>query len=154
MIKLNTLQNKEGSKKKEVRLGRGSGSGVGKTCGRGHKGQKSRSGVAIKGFEGGQMPLKKSLKKRGFNSRIKSKTLISFRHLFNLIEKGVLPGDHPNLTKSIMLQERLIKSLREKTKFVSTGIELINKIKVGKIQIETDNFSQSAKDFIEKKITK
>lgn len=154
MIKLNTLQNKEGSKKKEVRLGRGSGSGVGKTCGRGHKGQKSRSGVAIKGFEGGQMPLKKSLKKRGFNSRIKSKTLISFRHLFNLIEKGVLPADHPNLTKSIMLQERLIKSLREKTKFVSTGIELINKIKVGKIQIETDNFSQSAKDFIEKKITK
>lgn len=154
MIKLNTLQNKEGSKKKEVRLGRGSGSGVGKTCGRGHKGQKSRSGVAIKGFEGGQMPLKKSLKKRGFNSRIKSKTLISFRHLFNLIEKGVLPADHPNLTKSIMLQERLIKSLREKTKFVSTGIELINKIKVGKIQIETDNFSQSAKDFIEKQITK
>ncbi len=154
MIKLNTLQNKEGSKKKEVRLGRGSGSGVGKTCGRGHKGQKSRSGVAIKGFEGGQMPLKKSLKKRGFNSRIKSKTLISFRHLFNLIEKGVLPADHPNLTKSIMLQERLIKSLKEKTKFVSTGIELINKIKVGKIQIETDNFSQSAKDFIEKKITK
>lgn len=154
MIKLNTLQNKEGSKKKEVRLGRGSGSGVGKTCGRGHKGQKSRSGVAIKGFEGGQMPLKKSLKKRGFNSRIKSKTLISFRHLFNLIEKGVLPADHPNLTKSIMLQERLIKSLREKTKFVSTGIELINNIKVGKIQIETDNFSQSAKDFIEKQITK
>ena len=56
-MKLNELAPKEGSVSKRTRVGRGIGSGKGKTCGRGHKGQKSRSGVAIKGFEGGQMPL-------------------------------------------------------------------------------------------------
>ena len=63
-MKLNELKNKSSKRKK--RLGRGIGSGKGKTCGRGHKGQKSRSGVAIKSFEGGQMPLYRRLPKRGF----------------------------------------------------------------------------------------
>ena len=71
-MELNTLNSKTTKSKK--RLGRGIGSGKGKTCGRGHKGQKSRSGVAIKSFEGGQMPLYRRLPKRGFknfNSKIK-----------------------------------------------------------------------------------
>ena len=72
-MKLNTLNSKKISKSKK-RLGRGIGSSKGKTCGRGHKGQKSRSGVAIKNFEGGQMPLYRRLPKRGFKS-IKKKNI-------------------------------------------------------------------------------
>ena len=68
-MQLNTIKPGEGSKKNRRRVGRGIGSGLGKTCGRGHKGQKSRSGGFHKvGFEGGQMPLQRRLPKRGFNS--------------------------------------------------------------------------------------
>lgn len=72
---LNTIKPSEGSKKSARRVGRGIGSGFGKTCGRGHKGLKSRSGgkVAV-GFEGGQMPIQRRLPKRGFKSMIKAKT--------------------------------------------------------------------------------
>ena len=66
-MKLNEIKDNPGARKDRVRVGRGIGSGVGKTGGRGQKGQKSRSGVAIKGFEGGQMPLHMRLPKRGFN---------------------------------------------------------------------------------------
>ena len=69
MTKLNELSPREGSTKKRMRVGRGPGSGKGKTAGRGVKGQKARSGVAIAGFEGGQMPLHMRMPKRGFNSR-------------------------------------------------------------------------------------
>lgn len=65
-MRLNELSDNAGARKKRKRLGRGAGSGLGKTAGRGHKGQKARSGVAIKGFEGGQMPLYRRLPKRGF----------------------------------------------------------------------------------------
>ena len=67
-MKLNDLRDNKGARKSRVRVGRGIGSGVGKTAGRGQKGQKSRSGVAVKGFEGGQMPLHMRLPKRGFNN--------------------------------------------------------------------------------------
>ncbi len=67
-MKLNDLRDNEGARKGRMRVGRGIGSGKGKTGGRGQKGQKSRSGVAIKGFEGGQMPLHMRLPKRGFNN--------------------------------------------------------------------------------------
>jgi large subunit ribosomal protein L15 len=67
-MKLNRLADNPGARKKGKRLARGIGSGTGKTAGRGHKGQKSRSGVAIKGFEGGQMPLHRRLPKRGFHN--------------------------------------------------------------------------------------
>ena len=70
MTRLNTISQ---IKVKKMRVGRGIGSGKGKTSGRGHKGQKSRSGVAIKSFEGGQMPLYRRLPKRGFNSIIKKR---------------------------------------------------------------------------------
>ena len=68
-MKLNELRDNPGARKKSKRLGRGIGSGLGKTAGRGVKGQRARSGVAIKGFEGGQMPIHMRLPKRGFNSR-------------------------------------------------------------------------------------
>src|SRR5687768_9983198 len=67
-MKLNELRDNQGARKSRVRVGRGIGSGLGKTGGRGQKGQKSRSGVSIKGFEGGQMPLHMRLPKRGFNN--------------------------------------------------------------------------------------
>ncbi len=68
MITLDSLSDNKGARKNRIRVGRGIGSGKGKTCGRGVKGQKSRSGVAIKGFEGGQMPIFRRLPKRGFNN--------------------------------------------------------------------------------------
>ena len=68
-IKLNDIKDNEGARKERMRVGRGIGSGKGKTAGRGQKGQKSRSGVAIKGFAGGQMPLHMRLPKRGFNNK-------------------------------------------------------------------------------------
>jgi large subunit ribosomal protein L15 len=67
-MKLNEIQDKPGARKSRMRVGRGIGSGKGKTAGRGVKGQKARSGVAVKGFEGGQMPLHRRLPKRGFNN--------------------------------------------------------------------------------------
>ena len=73
-MRLNELADNLGANKRRTRVGRGPGSGKGKTAGRGIKGQKSRSGVAIKGFEGGQMPLYQRLPKRGFNSRNNRKT--------------------------------------------------------------------------------
>ena len=85
MTSLNTLNN---LKTKKVRVGRGIGSGKGKTSGRGVKGQKSRSGVSIKSFEGGQMPLFRRLPKRGFNSISKKKTaVLSLNFIQNLIDK-------------------------------------------------------------------
>ena len=72
-MKLNELRDNEGATKNRIRVGRGIGSGKGKTCGRGQKGQKSRSGVAVNGFEGGQMPLARRLPKRGFNNKVFAK---------------------------------------------------------------------------------
>jgi len=73
-MKINELKSTKISKKKQKRLGRGAGSGLGKTAGRGVKGQKSRSGVSINGFEGGQMPIYRRLPKRGFKNIFKVKT--------------------------------------------------------------------------------
>ena len=67
-MKLNELRDNEGATKNRIRVGRGIGSGKGKTCGRGQKGQKSRAGVAVNGFEGGQMPIYRRLPKRGFKN--------------------------------------------------------------------------------------
>ena len=80
--------------KKKIRPGRGIGSGKGKTSGRGHKGQKSRSGVAIKSFEGGQMPLYRRLPKRGFNSLSKIKVAeINLNKIQEFIEKKIIKSD-------------------------------------------------------------
>jgi len=86
-MRLNTLKPAEGSHKEAKRVGRGIGSGLGKTCGRGHKGQKSRSGGYHKvGFEGGQMPLQRRLPKRGFSSRVGFVTDEIRTHELNLLD--------------------------------------------------------------------
>ena len=104
-MRLNTIKPGEGSKKAAKRVGRGIGSGLGKTCGRGHKGQKSRSGGFHKvGFEGGQMPLQRRLPKRGFNSLTRARNYevrltdldrlpVEEIDLLALQSAGIVPGD-------------------------------------------------------------
>lgn len=90
-MKLNELNDNAGARKKRMRIGRGIGSGKGKTGGRGVKGQKSRSGVAIKGFEGGQMPLYRRLPKRGFTNLFrKSYAVVNLGRLQSAIDAGKL----------------------------------------------------------------
>ncbi len=108
-MKLNELFNLPGSIKKRKRVGRGIGSGSGKTCGRGVKGQKSRSGVAIK-TEGGQMPLIKRLPKRGFASRNRvNYTVLSLDYIAELIAHGVI-NKGQQIDKKLLQEIGFIKS--------------------------------------------
>jgi len=107
--------------KKKIRVGRGIGSGKGKTSSRGHKGQKSRSGVAIKSFEGGQMPLYRRLPKRGFKSLNKDNTaILNLSRIQNMIDKS-----SNNLNKAldlkILKEKKLINSKYLKLKILGTG---------------------------------
>ncbi len=93
-MKLNEIRDNPGARKSRVRVGRGIGSGVGKTAGRGQKGQKSRSGVSIKGFEGGQMPLHMRIPKRGFNNPFaKDYAEVNVGLLQKLVDAGTLAAD-------------------------------------------------------------
>ena len=93
-MRLNTLSSTPGARKATKRVGRGIGSGNGKTCGRGHKGQKSRSGGSLKpGFEGGQMPLQKRLPKYGFSSRIARTTAQIRTAELNRVESEIIDLD-------------------------------------------------------------
>ena len=141
-MKLNMLSAKWSKSKK--RVGRGIGSGKGKTSGRGHKGQKSRSGVAIKSFEGGQMPLYRRLPKRGFKS-IKKKNIasINLSRIQEIIDKKKIL-----ISAKISLQNlqksNLINSKYKKLKLLGSG-----DIKE-KFDIEVNFISKSAKEKIEK----
>ena len=141
-MKLNTLKSKSSKSKK--RLGRGIGSGKGKTSGRGHKGQKSRSGVAIKSFEGGQMPLYRRLPKRGFKS-IKNKAIaiINLSRIQEIVNnKKILPDIKINLQN--LQKSKLINNKYRKLKVLASGD--IKK----KFDVEVNFISQSAKEKIEK----
>jgi len=95
-MKLNEIRDNEGAHKKRLRVGRGPGSGKGKTAGRGVKGQKSRSGVAINGFEGGQMPLHMRMPKRGFNNPFAKKLVeVNLWRLAQAIAAGKLDAGKP-----------------------------------------------------------
>tara|TARA_B100001996_G_scaffold217034_1_gene166830 strand:+ start:32 stop:484 length:453 start_codon:yes stop_codon:yes gene_type:complete len=139
-----TLNTKEKINKSKMRVGRGIGSGKGKTSGRGVKGQKSRSGVAIKSFEGGQMPLYRRLPKRGFNPISKENIAI-----LNL-EKIQFYIDKKNINPSEVLNSDLLKKLKlinknsVKLKILGTG-----EVK-DKINIEADLASKSAIEKLEK----
>ena len=131
-------------KVKKIRPGRGIGSGKGKTSGRGHKGQKSRRGVAIKSFEGGQMPLYRRLPKRGFNPIKKNEIAI-----FNIqnIQKFID-------TKKIKSSEKIDLNLLKKLKLVNKKIQKIKLLGNGelkeKINLEVDFISKSVKDKLSK----
>ena len=143
-MQLNTLNLKVARAKKK-RLGRGIGSSKGKTSGRGHKGQKSRSGVAIKSFEGGQMPLYRRLPKRGFN-QINKKNLIaiiSLSRIQEIIKKQTsLTKDKINLSN--LQKIKVINKKYKKLKLLGSG-ELKEKL-----NIEVNAISKSAKEKIEK----
>ena len=119
-MKINQLKSTLTSNKKRKRLGRGSGSGLGKTSGRGVKGQKSRSGVSINGFEGGQMPLYRRLPKRGFKNLFKTKVQsINFTTLNNLIKKYDLNKD--SIKESELFEKNIFKKSKGKLKLLNKG---------------------------------
>jgi len=141
MITLNTT-GKVISKK--MRVGRGIGSGKGKTSGRGVKGQKSRSGVAIKSFEGGQMPLYRRLPKRGFNPINKIKIAkINLEKIQTFIDKKTINSSN-TIDFKLLKKLKIINKNSQKLKILGTG-----EIKV-KINIEADLISKSAKEKLEK----
>ena len=141
MTSLNTT---EKILRKKIRVGRGIGSGKGKTSGRGIKGQKSRSGVAIKSFEGGQMPLYRRLPKRGFNPITKSNiAILNLNKIQFYIDK-----------KSIKISETLNSDLLKKLKLINKNSIKLKILGTGnikdKINIEADLASKSAVEKLEK----
>jgi len=115
------LNNLIKNNKKKIRVGRGIGSGKGKTSSRGHKGQKSRSGVAIKSFEGGQMPLYRRLPKRGFKSLNKKKTIIlNLSKIQKIIDKPKNEIKN-NLDLKILKEKNLVNKKFLKLKILGTG---------------------------------
>ncbi len=119
-MRLNTLFAIPGSRKKAKLKGRGTGSGLGKTSGKGHKGQGARSGVAIKGFEGGQMPIYRRLPKRGFNSinRIEF-SIINLGDLDGFIKSGRL--DKEKITKDMLVNLGIVKKYNLPLKLLAKG---------------------------------
>ena len=141
MITLNTRQK---INKPKIRVGRGIGSGRGKTSSRGHKGQKSRSGVAIKSFEGGQMPLYRRLPKRGFNPILKQKiAILNLEKIQNYLNKKTL-NSKDTINSDLLKKLRLINKNSTKLKILGTG-----EIK-DKVNIEANLASKSAIDKLEK----
>jgi large subunit ribosomal protein L15 len=139
-LALNNLRPAKGSTHKKKRVGRGPGSGLGKTAGRGHKGQKSRSGYSSKiGFEGGQMPLQRRLPKRGFTNIFKKEWLeISLAKL----EENFNAGD--TITPEILHERGLIKKAKHDLVILGTG-DMSKAFK-----ISAHRFTKTAKDKIEK----
>ena len=128
-MRLNELKDNPGSRRSRTRVGRGIGSGKGKTAGRGHKGQKSRSGVAIKGFEGGQMPIHMRLPKRGFNNFTKKKyTEITTGKLQSYIDSGLLKIDK-EITETDFISSCAIKKSPNGFKLLNKG-DLKSKINI------------------------
>ena len=140
-MELNSLPK---NNKKKIRVGRGIGSGRGKTSSRGHKGQKSRSGVAIKSFEGGQMPLYRRLPKRGFKSLNKNYTaILNLSKIQNIIDKSKneIKG---SLNLKILKEKKLVNKKFMKLKILGTG-----ELKKG-LEISAHYVSKQASSKIEK----
>lgn len=142
---LNTLFNLIGAKKRRKRVGRGTSSGTGKTCGKGTKGQKSRSGVSIK-TEGGQMPLIKRLPKRGFNcSKSINYKLLSIADIINFITASRIDATQ-KINKDVLVSIGYIDNTKIPVKLLGSGIKSIEH----KLTVELDAYSTSSKFVIEK----
>jgi len=141
---LNQLSDNEGARKSRMRVGRGIGSGKGKTCGRGHKGQKSRSGVSINGFEGGQQPIYRRLPKRGFNNyNRKELEVINLGDIQRFADAGRIDIKKP-ITVELLISSGILKGNKD-------GIKLLGKGELkAKVTIEVDSASESAIKAIEK----
>jgi large subunit ribosomal protein L15 len=144
-MRLNELSDRPGATRAKKRLGRGVGSGLGKTAGRGIKGQKARTGVAIKGFEGGQMPLHRRLPKRGFNNIFaKSYNELNLGRIQQAVDSGRLDGKKP-ITVEALKEAGLIRRAKD-------GVRLLGKGELkAKLVFEVAGASQGAIKAIEAK---
>jgi len=142
-MKLHELRDNPGATKKRMRVGRGPGSGKGKMGGRGIKGQKSRSGVAIKGYEGGQMPLYQRLPKRGFNKPNQKKfAVINLGIIAKFIEAGKL--DAGNITEDTLVSSGAVRRKLD-------GVRVLAKGEIGtKATIKVTGASKAAIEAVEK----
>jgi len=143
-MKLNELRDNPGAARPRKRVGRGPGSGTGKTAGRGMKGQKSRSGVAIKGFEGGQMPIYRRLPKRGFTNIFRKRyAIVNTGRLQAAIDAGKL--DPAKLIDGVLLKEAgVVTKLRD-------GVRLLAKGELNaKVSISIAGASKAAVEMVEK----
>ena len=143
-MELNKLNDNDGAKSSKKRLGRGVGSGLGKTSGKGHKGQKSRSGVSIKGFEGGQMPIHRRLPKRGFNKHNrKVYRVLNLGDLQKVIDNGKI-DIKKEINNSVILSSGVIKNLKD-------GIRILARGKItSKVNILVDGASKNAIEQVKK----
>jgi large subunit ribosomal protein L15 len=143
MTKLNEIRDNDGAAKERMRVGRGPGSGKGKTAGRGVKGQKARSGVAIAGFEGGQMPLHMRLPKRGFNSlNRKDFAEVNLWRLAQAIEAGKLDVTTP-IDTDALIKAGVVRRAKD-------GVRLLGKgALTTKIELSVHSASASARKAIE-----
>jgi large subunit ribosomal protein L15 len=120
-MQLNDLRDNSGARKKRITVGRGIGSGKGKTCGRGVKGQKARTGVSIKGFEGGQMPLSRRLPKRGFkNIFAKDYAVVTLVRLQQAIEAGRIDAKKP-ITSESLIEAGIAAKARDGVRVIGNG---------------------------------
>ena len=143
-MKLHELSDNEGAAKKRKRVARGPGSGMGKTAGRGIKGQKSRSGVAIKGYEGGQMPLYQRLPKRGFNKpNRKSYAVVNLGLIQKFVDAGKIDAKNP-IDGAALVSSGLVRRELD-------GIRLLAKGEISaKLDLHVAGASKSAIEAVEK----
>jgi len=143
-MKLNDIRDNPGARKKPICVGRGIGCGKGKTCGRGVKGQKARTGVSIRGFEGGQMPLHRRMPKRGFNNIFASDhSEINLGRLQTAIDDGRIDAKKP-ITSQSLIEAGLASRARD-------GVRLIGKGEIkAKVQLTVAGASKSAIEAVEK----
>ncbi|SFD46804.1 50S ribosomal protein L15 [Roseivivax sediminis] len=143
-MKLNELRDNPGAAKKPKRIARGPGSGKGKMGGRGIKGQKSRSGVAINGYEGGQMPLYQRLPKRGFNKpNRKSYAIVNLGMIAKFVEAGKIDAGAP-VTEEVLVQSGLVRRKLD-------GVRVLAKGELAKpVNLEVTGASKSAVEAVEK----
>jgi large subunit ribosomal protein L15 len=143
-MKLNELRDNPGATKRKKRVGRGPGSGMGKTAGRGIKGQKSRSGVAIAGYEGGQMPLYQRLPKRGFNKPNRKKYAVVNLGLIQKFVDAKKIDAGAAITEDVLVASGLVRRKLD-------GIRVLAKGDVtAKLNLEVTGASKSAVDAVEK----
>jgi len=143
-MKLNQLSDNPGATKRRKRVGRGPGSGTGKMAGRGIKGQKSRSGVAINGYEGGQMPLYMRLPKRGFNNiNAKTYSVVNLGLIQKFVDAKKIDAKKP-ITEASLVESGLVRRVKD-------GIRVLNKGEVtSKLDITVTGASASAVEAVAK----
>ena len=143
-MRLNELKDNAGANKRRVRVGRGIGSGVGKTGGRGVKGQKSRTGVAIKGFEGGQMPIYRRLPKRGFTKwRRNAYNALNLERLQAAVDAGSLDAGKP-IDLAGLVEAGVVRRPKD-------GLRILGKGEISvALNITADHFTEGARQAIEK----